>query len=119
MEDGIFLRRKEWVYGRYEIKTDQTGACIEDKAFYKCTSLKKVTIPSKVKKIGKQAFYGCSKLKTITIKTTKLTGKKIGSKAFGKISAKATFKVPKKKLSAYKKVLKSKGISKKTVIKKI
>lgn len=113
---------KKAFYKNTKLKTVTLGkniTTIGDKAFYKCTSLKKVTIPSKVKKIGKQAFYGCNKLKTITIKTTKLTGKKIGSKAFGKISAKATFKVPKKKLSAYKKVLKSKGISKKTVIKKI
>ena len=113
---------KKAFYKNTKLKTVTLGkniTTIGDKAFYKCTSLKKITIPSKVKKIGKQAFYGCSKLKTITIKTTKLTGKKIGSKAFGKISAKATFKVPKKKLSAYKKVLKSKGISKKTVIKKI
>lgn len=113
---------KKAFYKNTKLKTVTLGkniTTIGDKAFYKCTSLKKVTIPSKVKKIGKQAFYGCSKLKTITIKTAKLTGKKIGSKAFGKISAKATFKVPKKKLSAYKKVLKSKGISKKTVIKKI
>lgn len=113
---------KKAFYKNTKLKTVTLGkniTTIGDKAFYKCTSLKKVTIPSKVKKIGKQAFYGCSKLKTITIKTTKLTGKKIGSKAFGKIPAKATFKVPKKKLSAYKKVLKSKGISKKTVIKKM
>lgn len=113
---------KKAFYKNTKLKTITLGknvTTIGDKAFYKCTSLKKITIPSKVKKIGKQAFYGCSKLKTITIKTTKLTGKKIGSKAFGKISAKATFKVPKKKLSAYKKVLKSKGIGKKTVIKKI
>ena len=113
---------KKAFYKNTKLKTVTLGknvTTIGDKAFYKCTSLKKITIPSKVKKIGKQAFYGCNKLKTITIKTTKLTGKKIGSKAFGKISAKATFKVPKKKMSAYKKVLKSKGISKKTAIKKI
>lgn len=28
MKDGFFLRRKEWAYGKYEIKTDQTGACM-------------------------------------------------------------------------------------------
>ena len=91
---------------------------IGDKAFYKCTKLKKITIPSNVSSIGKQAFYGCGKLKTITIKTTKLTTKKVGSNAFKGIYSKATIKVPKKKLSAYKKLLKSKGVSNKAKIKK-
>ena len=87
-------------------------------AFYKCTSLKKITIPSKVNKIGKQAFYGCKKLKTLTIKTTKLTSKKVGSKAFKGIYSKATVKVPRKKFSAYKKLLKSKGVGSKAKFKK-
>lgn len=91
---------------------------IGDKAFYKCTKLRNITIPSKVTSIGKQAFYGCGKLKTITIKTTKLTTKKVGSNAFKGIYSKATIKVPKKKLSAYKKLLKSKGVSNKAKIKK-
>lgn len=62
---------------------------ISDNAFYKCTSLAKITIPAKVKKIGKQAFCGCKNLKTITIKTTKLTSKNVGSKAFKGIYEKA------------------------------
>lgn len=90
---------------------------IGKKAFYKCTSPTKITIPAKVNKIGKQAFYGCKKLKNITIKTTKLTGKNVGSKAFKDIYAKATIKVPKSKLTSYKKLLKSKG-SKRTRHKK-
>ena len=91
---------------------------IGEKAFYKCEKLKKITIPSKVSTIGKQAFYGCKKLKSITIKTTKLTSKKVGSKAFKEIYAKATIKVPKKKLNTYKKLLKSKGVGSKAKIKK-
>lgn len=92
---------------------------ISDKAFYKCTSLAKITIPSKVKKIGKQAFYGCKKLKTITIKTTKLTSKNVGSKAFTGIYAKATIKVPKSKLKTYKTLFVKKGLSKKVTIKNL
>ena len=88
------------------------------KAFYKCTKLKKIVIPASVNKIGKQAFYGCKNLKSITIKTTKLTNKKVGAKAFKGTNKKATFKVPKKKLSAYKKLLKSKGANKKAKFKK-
>ena len=91
---------------------------IGDKAFYKCTSLTSITIPSKVSKIGKQAFYGCKNLKTITIKTTKLTNKNVGSKALKGISSKATIKVPKKKVSDYKKLLKKKGVSSKVTVKK-
>ena len=91
---------------------------IGSKAFYKCTKLKSITIPEKVSKIGSSAFYGCKSLKSITIKTTKLTSKKVGSKAFKGTPAKATVKVPKKKLSAYKKLLKAKGVSSKATIKK-
>ncbi len=91
---------------------------IGDREFYKCTSLKKITIPSKISKIGKQAFYGCKKLKSITIKTTKLTSKNVGKQAFKGIYAKATIKVPKSKLKAYKKLLKSKGVGSKAKIKK-
>lgn len=91
---------------------------IGDKAFYKCKKLTKITIPSKVNKIGKQAFYGCKKLKRITIKTTKLTGKRIGSKAFKGIYERAMVKVPKSKLKIYQKILKEKGIGAKAKIRK-
>ncbi|MBQ4530345.1 MAG: leucine-rich repeat domain-containing protein [Lachnospiraceae bacterium] len=91
---------------------------IGDKALYKCTALTKITIPSKVKKLGKQTFYGCKKLKTITLKTTKLTKKNVGSKAFSGIYKKATIKVPKSKVKAYQQLLKSKGISKTVRVKK-
>lgn len=95
------------------------AASIGDKAFYKCTALTKITIPSTVKKIGKQAFYGCKKLKTVTIKSAALTAKTVGGKAFGNIHKKAVIKVPSKKLKAYKKLLKKKGITgKKQKIKK-
>ena len=79
-------------------------------AFSKCTGLTKLTIPAKVTKIGKQAFSGCGKLRTIVIKSTKLTAKNIGSKAFAKVNKKATIKVPKKCLKAYKKLLRKKGL---------
>lgn len=91
-------------------KSGSELTAINSKAFYKCTALIKITIPSKVAKIGTQAFYGCKKLKTIIIKTTKLTGAKIGSKALKGISSKAIIKVPKRRLSSYKKVLKAKGV---------
>ena len=69
--------------------------------------LTKVTIGKNVTTIGAKAFYGCKKLKTITIQGTAL--KKVGSKAFTGVPKKATAKVPKKKKSAYKKLLKKGG----------
>lgn len=81
------------------------------KAFRNSKKLKKVVIPSTVRKIGKQAFANCKKLKSITIKTNKLSAKTIGNKAFKGINAKATIKVPKKKLKLYKKILRAKGVS--------
>jgi len=91
---------------------------IGKKAFYKCTALKKITIPAKVTKIGTQAFAGDKKLKTIVIKTTKLSTAKIGKNAFKGIYSKATIKVPKSKLKAYKTMLIKRGVSKKATIKK-
>ena len=82
-------------------------------AFKNQKKIRKVVIPSGVSKIGKKAFYGCKNLKNITIKTTKLTKKRVGSKAFSGIHAKAVIKVPKKKLSAYRKMLKARGAAKK------
>ena len=84
---------------------------ISDQAFSGCKVLTTLTIPAAVKTIGKQAFYNCKKLKTIVIKTTKLTSGTVGAKAFTGIYSKAVIKVPKAKLSAYKTLLKNKGIS--------
>lgn len=90
---------------------------IGDKAFYNCKSLQKITIPAKVTKIGKQAFANCKKMKLITIKSSKLTAKSVGSKAFKGIYKKPTVKVPKKKKKVYKKMLIAKGMPKKVKIK--
>jgi len=91
---------------------------INNKAFWKNKTIRKLTIPASVTKIGKQAFYGCSKLKTITISSAKLKSKNVGAKAFKGIYKKAVIKVPKSKLKTYKKLLKSKGVPSKATIKK-
>ena len=65
-------------------------------------------IGKNIKTIGKNAFAGAGKLKSITIKSTSL--KKIGSKAFKGIHPKCKIKVPAKKLRAYKRLLKKKGL---------
>ena len=88
-------------------------------AFYGCEKLTSVTIGKSVTKIGSKAFYGCSKLKTLTIKSTKLTTKNVGSKAFGKTPKSMTAKVPKKKYKAYRSMLIKRGVNKKAKFKKI
>lgn len=75
-------------------------------AFKNNKKLKKITIGKNIRKIGKYAFYGCKNLKSIKIKTVKLKKKSIGKNAFKKINKKAKFKVPKKKLKLYKKLIK-------------
>ena len=87
-------------------------------AFKNNKKLKKVVIGKNVTKIGKKAFYGCSKLKKITVKTTKLTKKNVGSQAFKGIHKKAAFKVPKKKISSYRKVFRARGAAKTTKVTK-
>lgn len=91
---------------------------VSAKAFAGCKKLKTVTIGANVSSIGKQAFKNCKKLSKITIRSTKLTKAKVGTGAFKGIAKKATIKVPKKKLKAYKKFLRKKGVGKKVKIKK-
>ena len=76
-------------------------------AFKNNKKLKQVTIGKNVTKIGANAFSGDKNLKKISIKSAKL--KKAGKKAFKGIHAKCKIKVPNKKLSAYKRLLKGKG----------
>ena len=119
--DNVATIGKNAFYNCKKLKTVTLGKnikTIDNKAFYQCGKLSKIVIPSKVTKIGKQAFYNCKSLKNITIKTSKLTKKKVGSKAFKGIHAKAVIKVPKKKVNTYKSILKARGIGNKVKVKK-
>ena len=78
-----------------------------NKAFRNCGALKSLTVPVNVTGIGSEAFCNCKKLVTLTIKSNKL--KSVGKNAFKGIKATARIKVPSKKLTAYKKLLKKKG----------
>lgn len=89
--------------GSYTFKV----TAISKNAFKNNTQLTKVTIGKNVQTIGSGAFQGDGKLKNITIKSTSL--KSVGSKAFKGIHAKCRIKVPKAKLSSYKKKLSKKG----------
>lgn len=73
--------------------------------------LTSVTIPSTVKKIGKEAFKGAKNLKTITIKGNVTS---IGKNAFSGISSKATFKIKATKTNYNKIVsrIKKSGVAK-------
>lgn len=77
----------------------------------------KIVVGSNIQSIGNYAFSGCKKLKTIIIQSKKLTTKTVSKKAFKGITKKVVVKVPKKKRTAYKKLLKKKGLSSKNRIK--
>ena len=91
---------------------------IADNAFKNNKNITTVIIGKNIKRIGKKAFYGCKSLRNITIKTKLLKKNTVGSKAFTKAGSKnykkLKVKVPKKKLKLYKKILRKKGLSKKT-----
>ena len=82
-----------------------------DRAFLGCAALQGIVLPSTVTGIGKQAFYNCRKLRSITINTLSLTSKNVGAQAFTGTYAKAVVKVPAKKFTAYKSLLRTKGMS--------
>ena len=90
---------------------------IAKSAFKNNKKLKTVTIGKNVSKIGANVFSGCKKLKTITVKSTKLKAKTLSKSTFKGITKATTVKVPKKKLSAYKKLFKSRGLSSKVKVK--
>lgn len=91
--------------GGKRFKITEIGA----NAFKNATAAKSAVIGSNVTNIAGSAFYNCKKLQTITISSTKLN--KVGKNAFKNISSKAKIKVPKSKLTKYKKLLKAKGLS--------
>ena len=90
---------------------------VKENALKKNKKIKNLYVGKNVSKIGKKAFYGCKNLKKAVLYTTKLTKANIGSYAFKGINAKAKIKVPKSKLKAYKKILKTKGIKKQKITK--
>ena len=91
---------------------------VDTAAFKNNKKVTKIVIGKNVTSISKNAFKNCKKIKTIVIKTTKLTNKTLAKGAFKGITKKTVIKVPKKKLSAYKKLFRSKGLSKKVKVKK-
>ncbi len=89
---------------------------VKSDAFKNNKKLKSVTLGNNITSLGSNVFYGCSNLKKITVKGTKL--KKVGSGSLKGINKKAVIKVPKSKLTAYKKIFKGKGQAKSVKITK-
>ena len=108
-------------YGARKLSKVSGGSAISkigDKAFYNCSGLTGIELSKTVKYIGRQAFYNCKNFKTIIVKTSQLTSKNVGTKAFTGIYTKPIVKVPANKFKAYQKLLKSKGMSTKAIYKK-
>lgn len=91
---------------------------IKASAFRNMKKLTKVVIGKNVNKVGGNAFSGCKKLKNIVIQSKAWKKNSLGKKAFYKIAAKPKFKVPAKKLKAYKKYIKKSKVAKKAKITK-
>ena len=92
---------------------------IGSKAFAGTKVLKTITLGTSVEKIGSYAFANSRDLKVLKIKTTKLTSKTLSKKTFAGITSKTTVKVPKSKLSTYKKLFRKCGLSKNVKVKAI
>jgi len=84
-------------------------------AFQGCTSLRTVKIGSRVSAIGTKAFCDCKALTSVTIQTGRLTSKSSGKYIFTRAGQnnykKLTVKVPASRLSSYKKLFQSQGLS--------
>ena len=68
-------------------------------AFYGCSSLASITIPSGVTSIGSNAFYSCHGMAEYHIEPT--TPPTLGTKAFGNIQSDCVIYVPSESLTAY------------------
>jgi hypothetical protein len=100
---------------------------IDGSAVASCQNLESITIGENVTAIGYAIDAWCENVKTITVKSTKLKaddcgayGKSSGTEylePFVNFSEKETIKVPKAKLSAYKKILGQGGWAVKTIYK--
>lgn len=79
---------------------------IGTKAFNGNKKLTKVTIGTNIKKISNNAFFKCRSLKTVTIKSVLLTKKTASKRAFKGVNKKMVIKVPKKVKKVYVKIFK-------------
>ena len=81
---------------------------IEEEGFSYLERLRKVIVNADITRIGKNAFKGAEKFSRLIFKTDVL--KKVGKNIFKGVSNKLTIEVLKKKVGAYAKLFKNKGI---------
>ena len=102
-----------------KIKVGANVSSFGDFALYGCTALKDLTLPAKTSRLGEKVIGNCKNLKTFTIKCTNITTNTLDSQALKGSGTKVVIKVPKKKVDAYTKLFRKKGLSKSVKIKAI
>lgn len=99
-----------------KVKIGKNVKVIEDGAFSGCNKLNSVITGASLSKIGKNVFANDKNLKKIDLRNSKKI-KSVGSGTFKGISKKAIIKVPKRKMKAYKKLLKTGSLAKSVKLK--
>ena len=90
---------------------------IGSNAFKQCKLLRKIILPNTLRKIDSNVFNGCTALKTLVIKSKKLNKHNVSSNALKGLTKKVMIKVPKSKVTSYKKLFQNKGLNKKIKVK--
>ena len=85
----LISAKTDLVVGEYSIKAGTT--VIASYAFYNCSGITKITIPTSVTTIGNYAFYGCNQMASINLDSNI---KSIGSYAFYGCSALTEIAIP-------------------------
>lgn len=91
-----------------------TSVC--ERAFRSNKRVKKVSLGSRVDKIGKEAFANCRNIKVLYIYSPRLKALDIGENAFKGINKRVKISVPKAKMKEYKELFREKGLSKQTSV---
>ena len=89
---------------------------IGDRAFARCKQVYDVDLAATVSTLGDEVFSGCRRLKTLTIRSTRMTDKTLSKNTFKGIPSSTVIKVPKNKLTQYKKLFKKCGLGSKVKI---
>ena len=91
-----------------------TSVC--ERAFRSNKRVTKVSLGSRVDKIGKEAFANCRNIKVLYIYSPRLKASDIGENAFKGINKGVKISVPKAKMKEYKELFREKGLSKQTSV---
>ena len=83
---------------------------VAEKAVKNNKKVKSVVIGANIKCISNNAFYKCKSLKTVTIKSVLLTKKTANKKAFKGVGKKMVIKVPKKMKKSYARIFRGLAI---------